>query len=96
MGLVIPAYLIPSEMTTLNDGPVSDRLRRRIIILGSLGGFIGLMVLTRLATSSDALLGFRMVVATGVVVLATVGALFPYREIPGDRPSAEDILRVIP
>src|SRR5260370_24261739 len=40
IGLIIPAYLIPYGAATLVYGPLSDRLGRRSMLVGSLADFI--------------------------------------------------------
>jgi MFS family permease len=40
VGIAVPAYLIPYGVMTLVWGPLSDRLGRRVIILGSTSVFV--------------------------------------------------------
>src|SRR5260370_38930378 len=55
IGLIIPAYLIPYGVATLVYGPLSDRLGRRPILMGSLTAFILLTALTATVQSAPAL-----------------------------------------
>lgn len=85
IGLIVPAYLIPYGAATLFYGPMSDRLGRKRIIIGSLLAFILLTAVTALAWSAPALLWLRLLTglgASGVVpiALALVGDLFPFQE----------------
>ncbi len=85
IGLIIPAYLIPYGAATLVYGPLSDRLGRRPILVGSLAAFVVLTALTATAQSAQALLVFRGLSglgASGVVplALAFIGDVVPYHE----------------
>lgn len=85
VGLMVPAYLIPYGFTTLVYGPLSDRVGRRAVILGSLSAFILLTGVTAAAQSAFSLILLRLLtglVASGVVpmALALMGDLFPYHE----------------
>ena len=85
IGLIIPAYLIPYGIATLVYGPLSDRLGRRPILIGSLTAFILLTALTATVQSAPAMLVLRLLTglgASGVVplALAFVGDAVPYRE----------------
>ena len=85
IGLIIPAYLIPYGAATLVYGPLSDRLGRRPILVGSLAAFILLTALTATAQSAQALLmlrGLSGLGASGVVplALAFIGDVVPYHE----------------
>jgi len=77
--------LIPYGFTTLVYGPLSDRIGRRVVILGSLSAFILLTGVTAAAHSASSLILLRLLTglgASGVVpiALALMGDLFPYHE----------------
>jgi len=75
VGLAVPAYLIPYGVATLFYGLLADRLGPPRILLGSLLAFVGLTALTATASSSSALVGWRLVTglgASGVVPMALV------------------------
>ncbi|AII54457.1 hypothetical protein N008_21265 (plasmid) [Hymenobacter sp. APR13] len=75
VGLAVPAYLIPYGVATLFYGLLADRLGPPRILLGSLLAFVGLTALTATASSSGALVGWRLVTglgASGVVPMALV------------------------
>jgi len=85
IGLAVPAYLLPHGMATLVWGPLSDRLGRRNVILGSLLLFIAFTVGTALATGSTGFLMWR--IATGVgaagivpISLTLIGDVVPFRQ----------------
>ena len=85
IGLAVPAYLLPHGMATLVWGPLSDRLGRRTVILGSLLLFIGCTLGTAFATGSTGFLLWR--VATGVgaagivpISLTLIGDVVPFRQ----------------
>lgn len=85
MGLVIPAYLIPYGLATLAYGPLSDRLGRGRVILGSLVAFILLTAVTAAARSASGMTILRLITglgASGVVpiALALIGDLFPFEQ----------------
>jgi predicted MFS family arabinose efflux permease len=85
IGLIIPAYLIPYGAATLVYGPLSDRLGRRPILVGSLAAFILLTALTATVQSAPDLLVLRLLTglgASGVVplALAFIGDVVPFRE----------------
>lgn len=85
IGLIEPAYLIPYGLATLVYGPLSDRLGRRSIILGSLILFIALTGLTATVRSASGMVVLRLLTglgASGVVPisLALIGDLFPFHE----------------
>jgi predicted MFS family arabinose efflux permease len=85
IGLAVPAYLLPHGLATLVWGPLSDRLGRRAVILGSLLLFIGFTVATASAGSLDAFLAWR--VATGIgaagivpISLTLIGDVVPFAQ----------------
>lgn len=85
MGLIEPAYLIPYGLATLVYGPLSDRVGRRPLILGSLVLFILLTALTATVQSASGMITLRLLTglgASGVVPisLALIGDLFPFQE----------------
>lgn len=85
IGIAIPVYMIPYGAATLFYGILSDRVGRRPIILGSLGFFALLTILTALARSATQLIFWRLLTgigASGVVPigLALIGDLFPYEK----------------
>lgn len=84
VGLAVPAYLIPYGVMTLVWGPLSDRVGRRPVILGSLVAFTVLTAATALVDSVGAFIGMRLVTAIGAsgvvpIALALIGDLFPYQ-----------------
>lgn len=85
VGLAVPAYLIPYGVATLTWGPVSDRIGRRIVILGSLGAFVVLTALTATSSGVTAFVLWRIATgacASGVVPISVtlIGDLVPYHE----------------
>jgi predicted MFS family arabinose efflux permease len=85
IGLIVPAYLIPYGAATLVYGPLSDRLGRRSILVGSMAAFVCLTALTATAQSAQAMLVLRLLTglgASGVVplALAFIGDVVPYHE----------------
>lgn len=85
VGLMVPAYLIPYGFTTLVYGPLSDRIGRRVVILGSLSAFILLTGVTAAAYSASSLILLRLLTGLGAsglvpIALALMGDLFPYHE----------------
>lgn len=83
VGLAIPAYVVPQGLATLLGGPLSDRLGRRAVILGSLAIFIALTAATATAGHIGAFIGWR--VATGVsaagvvpISLTLIGDVVPF------------------
>jgi predicted MFS family arabinose efflux permease len=85
IGLAVPAYLVPYGVMTLLWGPLSDRVGRRPIIVGSLVVFAALTALTALATSAGAFILLRVLTgaaASGVVPisLALIGDVFPFAQ----------------
>jgi predicted MFS family arabinose efflux permease len=84
VGLAVPAYLIPYGAMTLVWGPLSDRVGRGTVILGSLVAFVGLTAVTATAAGATAFLAWRLVTAIGAsgvvpISLALLGDLFEYR-----------------
>lgn len=85
VGLAVPAYLLPHGLATLVWGPLSDRLGRRSVILGSLLLFIGFTLATATARSVDAFLLWR--IATGIgaagivpISLTLIGDVVPFAQ----------------
>lgn len=84
VGLAVPAYLVPYGAMTLLWGPLSDRVGRRPVILGSLVAFIALTASTALADTAGAFIGLRVATAIGAsgvvpIALTLIGDLFPYQ-----------------
>jgi predicted MFS family arabinose efflux permease len=84
IGLAVPAYLVPYGLMTLLWGPLSDRVGRRPVILGSLTAFIVLTAATALVDSTGGFLAMRLVTALGAsgvvpIALALIGDLFPFQ-----------------
>jgi predicted MFS family arabinose efflux permease len=84
VGLAVPAYVVPQGLATLLGGPLSDRLGRREMILGSLLLFIALTAATATANRIDVFVAWR--VATGVsaagvvpIGLTLIGDVVPFR-----------------
>lgn len=65
IGLIEPAYLIPYGLATLVYGPLSDRLGRRSIILGSLILFIAVTGLTATVRSASGMVVLRLLTGLG-------------------------------
>lgn len=85
VGLAIPAYLIPYGVMTLVWGPLSDRLGRGMIILGSLAAFVLLTAATAAMNSVGTFIAARTVTAIGAsgvvpIALALLGDLFDFQE----------------
>jgi predicted MFS family arabinose efflux permease len=85
IGLAVPAYLVAYGTATLFYGPLSDRLGRRPIIIGSLAAFVLLTALTSLTRSATELTVVRLVTGLGAggivpLALALIGDLFPYQQ----------------
>jgi predicted MFS family arabinose efflux permease len=84
VGVSIPAYLLPYGAATLVWGPVSDRVGRGRVILGSLSAFIALTAATAAVDGAPAFVTARFVTAVGAsgvvpISLALVGDLFEPR-----------------
>ncbi len=84
VGLAIPAYLVPYGLMTLLWGPLSDRVGRRPVILGSLLAFTVLTAATGLAHSAGVFILMRLVTAIGAsgvvpIALALIGDTFPFQ-----------------
>lgn len=85
VGLAVPAYLIPYGVMTLAWGPLSDRIGRGPVILGSLGAFVVLTAATATAASASPFVAWRVATAVGAsgvvpISLALIGDLVPYRQ----------------
>jgi predicted MFS family arabinose efflux permease len=85
VGIAMPAYLIPYGVMTLVWGPLSDRLGRRVIILGSMTAFVVLTAATAAMDSVGTFTAARAITAIGAsgvvpIALALVGDLFEFRE----------------
>jgi predicted MFS family arabinose efflux permease len=83
VGLAVPAYLLPYGLMQLVWGPLSDRLGRGRLILGSLVAFIVLTAATAAVGGAGGFLALRLVTALGAsavvpISLALVGDLFDY------------------
>jgi predicted MFS family arabinose efflux permease len=84
VGLAVPAYVIPQGLATLFGGPLSDRLGRRGVIVGSLLLFIVLTAATASARHVGAFIAWR--VATGIsaagvvpISLTLIGDVVPFQ-----------------
>lgn len=85
VGLAVPAYLVPYGAMTLLWGPLSDRLGRRRVILGSLAAFTVLTAATAIAPNVGTFIGIRLATAIGAsgvvpISLALIGDLFPFHK----------------
>ncbi|HEU0197222.1 MAG TPA: MFS transporter [Nevskiaceae bacterium] len=83
VGLAIPAYIVPEAIATLAIGPLSDRIGRNRVILGSLGTFIILTAMTATSTGVGAFIGWRIITgaaAAGIVPisLTLIGDVIPF------------------
>lgn len=83
LGLAVPAYLVPYGAMTLLWGPLSDRIGRKVVILGSAAAFVVLTALTALAGGPGMFIAFRLLTALGAsgvvpISLALIGDVFPY------------------
>jgi predicted MFS family arabinose efflux permease len=84
LGLAVPAYLVPYGAMTLLWGPLSDRIGRKRVILGSAAAFVVLTALTALADGPGMFIAFRLLTALGAsgvvpISLALIGDVFPYQ-----------------
>ncbi|TAN08160.1 MAG: MFS transporter [Rhodanobacteraceae bacterium] len=84
VALAIPAYVVPQAIGTLCSGPLSDRLGRRGVILGSLLVFIVLTAATATAHRVDTFIIWRVltgVSAAGIVPisLTLIGDVVPFQ-----------------
>ncbi|WP_225331685.1 MFS transporter [Mycobacterium intracellulare] len=84
VGFAVPAYLLPYGPMTLVWGPLSDRIGRKKVILGSAVAFVVLTALTAVAAGAGGFIALRAVTAIGAsgvvpIALALVGDLFPYQ-----------------
>lgn len=82
VGWAVPAYLIPYGVMTLVWGPLSDRVGRGPVILGSLGAFVVLTATTAATGSAGLFLAARVVTAVGAsgvvpISLALIGDVVP-------------------
>jgi predicted MFS family arabinose efflux permease len=85
IGTAVPAFLIPYGAMTLVWGPLSHRVGRGRIILGSLAFFAILTALTAAATGAGTFIALRVVTATGAsgvvpVALALIGDRVAYAQ----------------
>jgi predicted MFS family arabinose efflux permease len=83
VGLAVPAYLVPYGLMTLFWGPLSDRVGRRPIIVGSLVVFAGFTAATAFSATVGMFILVRVLTgaaASGVVPisLALIGDIFPF------------------
>lgn len=83
VGLAIPAYIVPEAIATLAIGPLSDRIGRNRVILGSLGAFVLLTALTALSSDVRAFIGWRVVTGTAAagivpISLTLIGDVIPF------------------
>jgi predicted MFS family arabinose efflux permease len=84
-GMAVPAYLIPYGVMTLVWGPLSDRLGRRVILLGSMAAFVVLTAATAAMDSVGSFTAARAITAVGAsgvvpIALALLGDVFEFRE----------------
>jgi len=84
VGLAVPAYLVPYGAMTLLWGPLSDRVGRRPVILGSLAAFVVLTAATALVDGVGGFITMRVATAIGAsgvvpIALVLIGDLFPYQ-----------------
>ena len=85
IGLAVPAYLIPYGLMTLVWGPLSDRVGRGAVIIGSMTAFVVLTASTPAFGSTWSFIAVRAVTAVGAsgvvpIALALLGDLFPFEE----------------
>ncbi|TAM87674.1 MAG: MFS transporter, partial [Candidimonas sp.] len=83
VGLAIPAYVLPQALATLGVGPLSDRLGRRGVIIGSLIAFVACTAITAAVDHIGAFIGWRIaagVSAAGIVPigLTLIGDVVPF------------------
>ncbi|TAN06689.1 MAG: MFS transporter [Rhodanobacteraceae bacterium] len=83
VGLAIPAYIVPEAIATLAIGPLSDRIGRNRVILGSLGTFIVLTALTATPCGVGAFIGWRIITGTAAagivpISLTLIGDVIPF------------------
>jgi MFS family permease len=85
VGLVVPAYLVPYGVATLVWGPLSERLGRRAVILGSLTLFIAFTAATASTARITGFVAWRVgtgIGASGVVPisLTLIGDVVPFQK----------------
>ena len=83
VGLAVPAYLVPYGVMTLVWGPLSDRVGRRPVIIGSLVAFTTLTAATALTDSAGGFIAMRVATAIGAsgvvpISLALIGDVYPF------------------
>ncbi len=83
VGLAVPAYLVPYGVMTLVWGPLSDRVGRSPVIVGSLVAFVVLTAATGFTTGVASFIAMRLATALGAsgvvpISLALIGDAFPY------------------
>jgi len=83
VGLAVPAYLLPYGAMTLVWGPLSDRIGRGTVILGSLVAFVVLTGLTPVVGDAGPFVAARLVTAVGAsgvvpISLALIGDRFEF------------------
>lgn len=83
VGLAVPAYLVPYGVMTLVWGPLSDRVGRRPVIIGSLVAFTALTAATALTDSAGGFIAMRVATAIGAsgvvpISLALIGDVYPF------------------
>lgn len=84
IGLAVPAYLLPYGLATLAWGPLSDRLGRRTVILGSLLLFIAFTLATASARDIGLFLMWRIATGAGAsgvvpISLTLIGDVVPFQ-----------------
>lgn len=85
VGFAVPIYLIPYGVMTLVWGPLSDRVGRGPVILGSLGAFVVLTAATAAADSVGWFLVARLATAVGAsgvvpISLALIADVVPFAQ----------------
>lgn len=83
VGIAIPAYVVPEAFAALLVGPLSDRLGRNRVILGSLFAFIALTAITVTSNTVGPFIGWRTVTgiaAVGIVPISVtlIGDVVPF------------------
>lgn len=85
VGLAVPAYVVPEAFAALWVGPLSDRLGRNRVILGSLMAFVILTAVTITAETVGPFIGWRTITgiaAVGIVPISVtlIGDVIPFAQ----------------
>jgi multidrug resistance protein len=90
LGLIVSAYALPSALLAPVFGPLSDRLGRRLAMLGGMAFFSLTVLGTAVAPNLAVLVGLRVLNGLGAAVV--IPAVFAYA---GDLPTVPERTRAI-